>query len=102
MAKKIKYINNAPLEVGDQVICVKMDDEFSPVSPGTPGVVKSVSDVQGDTIYYVSWYTGSKLALISDVDKWKKVVETNDDEESLNESKIVLVRTKRDILNKNY
>lgn len=105
MGKKIKYISDAPLEVGDKIICVKMDDPYSPVKPGTPGTVKSVSNVQGSKIYYVDWLGGSKLALIDDVDKWRKIVESNDSddsEESLNEHKIILVRTKKDILNKNF
>jgi|688.fasta_scaffold506830_2 hypothetical protein len=103
MAKKIKYVSDSPLEVGDKVICVKMDDEYSPVKPGTPGTVKSVSEVQGSKIYYVNWLGGSKLALLDGVDKWRKIVESDDsEEESINEHKIVLVRTKRDILNKNF
>jgi hypothetical protein len=102
MAKKIKYVNNAPLEVGDKVICVIMDDQYSPVNPGTPGKVKSVSEVQGDKIYYVEWVGGSKLALIDGADSWKKIVQIDGSEESLTENKIVLVRTKRDILNKNF
>jgi hypothetical protein len=96
MAKKIKYISNAPLEVGDKVICVNMDDEYSAVKPGTPGTVKSVSDVQGSKIYYVSWLTGSKLALIDGVDNWKKIVEKDDDEELY--ENIVLSTTKGEIL----
>lgn len=102
MGKKIKYISDAPLEVGDKIICVKMDDPYSPVKPGTPGTVKSVSNVQGSKIYYINWLGDSKLALIEGVDKWRKIVETDDSEESLNEHKIILVRTKKDILNKNF
>lgn len=102
MGKKIKYISDAPLEVGDKIICVKMDDPYSPVKPGTPGTVKSVSNVQGSKIYYINWLGDSKLALIEGVDKWRKIVEADDSEESLNEHKIILVRTKKDILNKNF
>lgn len=101
MAKKVKYISNAPLEVGDKVICVNMDDPYSPISPGTMGSVNNVSEVQGDTIYYISWINGSKLALIDGVDSWKKITQVDEDD-SLNENKIILVRTKKDILNKNF
>jgi hypothetical protein len=98
MANGVKFQKNAPLSPGDKVRCLKMDDEFSRINPGTPGVVRSVSEVQGNKLYYVNWANGSKLALIEDVDSWLKIVE--DEEESINE--IVLVRTKKDILNKNY
>jgi len=104
MGKKIKFIPNAPLEEGDTVICVHMDDNYSPVTAGTPGVVKEVSKTPyGETIYYVIWKSGSKLALIDGIDKWRKKVEDDfDDSEQISESKIVLVRTKKDLLNKKF
>lgn len=100
---KRKLLKNAPLEKGDIVICVKMVDDFSPIPSGMEGIVKSVSEVFGQTQYYVSWKNGSKLALIDGVDQWRKVVEINDEDESenINEHQILLVRTKSDILNNN-
>lgn len=64
MAKKVRYEKNAPLEPGDKVICIKMSDKFSGVAGGTPGVVKTVSNVFGLNQYYVKWKSGSNLALI--------------------------------------
>lgn len=96
MAKKIKYISDAQLEVGDKIICVKMDDPYSPVKPGTPGTVKSISEVQGSKIYYVNWLGDSKLALIEGVDKWRKIVEHDSDEELY--ENIILSTTKGKIL----
>ena len=55
MAKKVKYEKNVPLEPGDKVICINMSDKFSGVAGGTPGVVKSVSNVFGMNQYYVNW-----------------------------------------------
>ena len=81
MAKSVKYFKNAPLSVGDEVVCVNMDDEFSPVKAGTTGVVKSVSNVQGSNVYYVKWDSGSSLALLDGVDQWRKVAKEDDDEE---------------------
>jgi hypothetical protein len=101
MAKRVKYLKNAPLEVGDEVVCVNMDDQFSPVKAGTTGVVKSVSNVQGSNVYYVKWDSGSSLALLDGVDQWRKVAK-EDDEEQLSESRIVLVRTKKDILKNKF
>jgi len=101
--EKIKLIKNAPLEVGDQVMCVRMKDDFSPVPTGVKGVVKSVSDFKGEKLYYVHWKNGSKLALLEGEDQWRKIttVTSNSDQENISENKIVLVRTKADILNNN-
>jgi len=93
MENKIRYKKNAPLKEGDKVICIHMEDEFSPVAGGTPGVVKSVANVFGTKQYYVNWRNGSSLALIDGVDQWRKVVEDND-EKSLNEG-FLFFTTKR-------
>ena len=100
MGNKIRYQKNAPLKEGDKVICIHMEDEFSPVAGGTPGVVKSVADVFGTKQYYVNWLSGSSLALIDGVDQWRKVVTDDEDIEDLNENRIVFVRSKKDIINK--
>jgi hypothetical protein len=98
MAKRIKYLKNAPLEVGDEVVCVNMDDQFSPIKAGTTGVVKSVSNVQGSNVYYVKWDSGSNLALLEGVDQWRKVeTEGSDDEDELNEG-FMFFTTKRAII----
>jgi len=62
---------NPELEVGDRVIILHMEDEV-PVAMGTKGTVMSKSVVFGDTQYNVDWDNGSKLAIISSVDKWDK------------------------------
>ena len=61
-----------------------------------------ISLLTAGIVYSVDWGNGSKLALIDGYDKWVKVVSEPEVDEPLNESKIVLVRTKYDILNKNY
>ena len=73
-----KYLKNAPLEKGDTVVCIKMQDEYG-VPGGVPGVVKSATRVMGDMQYNVDWDNGSKLALIEGVDKWMKVVQSEDE-----------------------
>lgn len=64
MSGKRKLLKNAPLEVGDNILCVKLDDPYTPIPPGMPGKVKSKSKVFGDVQYYVDWKNGSRLALI--------------------------------------
>lgn len=66
---------NPKLKKGDRIICYHMDGETS-VPPGTIGVVKNIgSDPFEDDseIIEVDWENGSKLALVSSVDAWKKV-----------------------------
>jgi hypothetical protein len=91
MAKQ-KLLKNAPLETGDKVICLKMQDDYG-VPGGIPGTVKSVSNVFGENQYNVKWKNGSTLALIEGVDQWLKVVEESD--ENIQE---VRVFTKREFL----
>jgi hypothetical protein len=91
MAKQ-KLIKNAPLEAGDRVICLKMQDDYG-VPGGIPGTVKSISNVFGDNQYNVNWKNGSTLALIDGVDQWLKVVEESD--ENIQEVRIL---TKKEFL----
>jgi len=86
-----KYLKNAPLEKGDTVVCIKMQDEYG-VPGGVPGVVKSVANVMGDMQYYVEWDNGSRLALIEGVDKWMKVVQDDTIEESFFMTKKGLIK----------
>ena len=86
-----KYVKNAPLEKGDTVVCIKMQDEYG-VPGGVPGVVKSVANVMGDMQYYVEWDNGSKLALIEGVDKWMRVVQDDTIEESFFMTKKGIIR----------
>ena len=86
-----KYVKNAPLEKGDTVVCIKMQDEYG-VPGGVPGIVKSVANVMGDMQYYVEWDNGSRLALIEGVDKWMKVVQDDTIEESFFMTKKSLIK----------
>lgn len=75
MNEIVKGPLNPPLEVGDRVICYYMSGE-SAVTPGTKGVVRTVQNdpFESDAkIYQVNWDNGSNLALLSDMDKWKKI-----------------------------
>ena len=83
MAKQ-KLLKNAPLETGDRVVCLKMQDDYG-VPGGIPGIVKGVSNVFGENQYNVKWKNGSSLALIEGVDQWLKVVEEEENNESHDE-----------------
>jgi len=67
---------NPPLEVGDRIILYHMDGEFS-VPPGTTGTVTKLSrdpfEMDDEKLINVKWDNGSTLALVSSVDRWKKI-----------------------------
>ena len=85
MAKQ-KLLKNAPLETGDRVVCLKMQDDYG-VPGGIPGIVKGVSNVFGENQYNVKWKNGSSLALIEGVDQWLKVVD--EEEEDIQETRVL-------------
>ena len=87
MAKQ-KLLKNAPLETGDRVVCLKMQDDYG-VPGGIPGIVKGVSNVFGENQYNVKWKNGSSLALIEGVDQWLKVVEEEEKEEDIQETRVL-------------
>ena len=87
MAKQ-KLLKNAPLETGDRVVCLKMQDDYG-VPGGIPGIVKGVSNVFGENQYNVKWKNGSSLALIEGVDQWLKVVDEEEKEENIQETRVL-------------
>jgi hypothetical protein len=73
----MKGMLNPDLNSGDRVICYYMEGEIG-VPPGTTGTVTRVSKdpfEKDGTIINVDWDNGSKLALISVTDSWKKNIE---------------------------
>jgi hypothetical protein len=64
---------NPELNVGDRVVIMDMSGE-SGIKPGMGGEVKRITKVFGITQYEVKWDNGSSLQLLSDVDKWMRVL----------------------------
>lgn len=62
-------MRNPELKVGDRVVLLDMSD-LQGVEPGTWGTVTNVTTIFGDVQYGVNWDNGSRLALISDIDRW--------------------------------
>ena len=89
---------NPELEVGDRVIILHMEDEV-PVAMGTKGTVTSKSVVFGDTQYNVDWDNGSKLAIISSVDKWDKEENFKNRRKKINENEGEIEKFKRLVKN---
>jgi len=61
---------NPKLRIGDRVVMLYMDGES--FKPGVVGTVTGISNVFNDTHYLVDWDNGSRLQILSDVDKWIK------------------------------
>lgn len=63
MSEHSKYIKNAPLQVGDEVVAVTIGDPYTNIRGGMKGKVISINNIQGTTIYGVKWMNGSYLGL---------------------------------------
>lgn len=73
---------NPELKKGDRVKLLQMEDQYSPVMPGTWGTVTSKSVVFGEVQYSVTWDNGTKDSvgneivsrhnLLADLDLWTK------------------------------
>jgi len=78
---------NQPLEEGDVIQLIYMDDPWSPISPLTRGVVMGFEDVPGgEPKILVSWIiedennpeTFRNMPMIPEVDVWKKIEREED------------------------
>ena len=54
--------------IGKRIELILCTDEFTPLTPGTQGLVNHVDDT--GTVF-VNWDNGSTLGLIPGIDKWK-------------------------------
>ena len=95
---KLNY--NPELQPGDRVICISMDDMYSPIHMGTPGTVINRSVVFGEIQYYIEWDNGSRLALIDGIDKWVKEEDMKNRRKKTQES--VMETTKKGFLKENF
>jgi hypothetical protein len=53
--------------IGERIELILCTDEFTPLTPGTQGLVNHVDDT--GTVF-VNWENGSTLGLIPGIDKW--------------------------------
>lgn len=80
---------NPRVKEGDRIVCIYMNDQYSPVPGGTGGVVTSVSDDPesiGEKIIDVEWDNGRSLSLISSEDIWLKSEDLPKKDHQLSES----------------
>ena len=80
---------NPRVKEGDRIVCIHMNDQYSPVPGGTGGVVTRVSDDPesiGEKIIDVEWDNGRSLSLISSEDIWLKSEDLPKKDHQLSES----------------
>jgi len=80
---------NPRVKEGDRIVCIYMNDQYSPVPGGTGGVVTRVSDDPesiGEKIIDVEWDNGRSLSLISSEDIWLKSEDIPKKDHQLSES----------------
>ena len=80
---------NPRVKEGDRIVCIYMNDQYSPVPGGTGGVVTRVSDDPesiGEKIIDVEWDNGRSLSLISSEDIWLKSEDLPKKDHQLSES----------------
>ena len=80
---------NPRVKEGDRIVCIYMNDNYSPVPGGTGGVVTRVSDDPesiGEKIIDVEWDNGRSLSLISSEDIWLKSEDLPKKDHQLSES----------------
>jgi hypothetical protein len=70
MKKNPLYADFGKTLIGKRIELILCTDEFTPLTPGTQGLVNYVDDT--GTVF-VNWDNGSTLGLIPGIDKWKYV-----------------------------
>lgn len=87
---------NPIVKEGDKIICLHMEDQYSPVPAGTKGIVTRVTSdpfEENEKIIEVQWENGSSLSLVSGEDMWMKLDDLKNQKQSVNESKKMKVST---------
>ena len=65
------------IKAGDRVKLIETRDIFTRLKPGDMGTVKDVThlpdSIGGQKTVWISWDSGSNLALIDGIDQWEAV-----------------------------
>lgn len=75
--QKMKHRNLTNVKKGDRVRLIYMDDPYSDPGEGATGTVDCIDDI--GTIHVI-WDSGSRLGLITGVDRWKIIDISTEDE----------------------
>ena len=59
------------LKVGDRVELVFMNDSLTKLQKGDHGTVFKIEETPYETLIWVNWDNGEKLALLDGIDKYK-------------------------------
>jgi hypothetical protein len=61
------------VNIGDRIELVFINDTWARLKPGDQGTVVNIEDESSETLIWVEWDTGVRLALIDPIDKYKIV-----------------------------
>ncbi len=60
-------------KIGDKVELLSMNDPYTTLKTGDRGIIINISYHNEFDQIWVSWYNGSQLALLSNIDKFKVI-----------------------------
>jgi hypothetical protein len=61
------------VSIGDRVELVYINDSLTRLKPGDQGIVLKIEIETDETLVWVQWDNGEKLALLDPIDKFKVV-----------------------------
>lgn len=61
------------MKVGDRIELVFINDTWTKLKPGDKGTVFKIEKEDDDILVWVDWDNGERLALLSEVDRFKVV-----------------------------
>ena len=59
--------------LGDRIELVFINDSMTRLKPGSLGTVKKIENETDETLIWVQWDNGERLALLDPIDKYKVV-----------------------------
>ena len=66
-----KLVKKTIIKTGDRVQLIEMNDTWSKLKKGSKGTIEKIEEDQ--ELIWVKWDNGEKLALLTDVDKFKVI-----------------------------
>ena len=61
------------VKVGDRVELIFMNDTWTKLVPGDKGTVFRIEESEDETLIWVDWDNGERLAILVGIDKYKVV-----------------------------
>jgi len=59
------------VKIGDRIQLVFINDTWTRLKPGDKGIVEKIESESDETLIWVQWDCGERLALLDPIDKFK-------------------------------